>query len=79
MTFAPPLLRRRSLASLVLARRGVSLAQVGEALGVSTSAVSMQLARRRRPHPSLLAVVRALAGNEAAEEIAALLDEGAQR
>ena len=31
------------------------------------------------PHASLLAVVRALAGNEAAKEIAALLDEGAQR
>jgi predicted transcriptional regulator len=79
MVPAPPLLRRRSLASLVLARYGVSLAQVAEALGLSASAVSMQLAGRRHLHPSLLAVVRALAGTETAEEIAALLHQGARR
>ena len=72
-------LRPRSLASLVLAREGITLSTIAEALGVSTSAVSMQLAGRRRLHPALIPVLRAIAGPKVAQEVAAASDEQAGR
>ena len=66
-------LRRRSPASLVLARQGVTLSQVAAALGISTSAVSIQLAGRRRRHPALIPVLRSLVGVAATDEILVLL------
>ena len=71
--------RRRSAASLVLARCGVRVRDVAQALELSDSAVSLQLAGRRQIHPSLIAVVRALAGPEAAHEVERLLNRSARR
>ena len=68
--------RRRSPASLVLAHSGTCLADIAEALCVSPSSVSMQLAGYRRPHPSLLPVIRALAGASAAEQVSQMLEPG---
>jgi hypothetical protein len=61
-------------AGLVLAQHGVRVRSVAEALGVSPQAISQQLAGHRRPHPSLLHVVAALASPEVAEEVAAALE-----
>lgn len=66
---------RFSLPALALNREGVHVGDVARALNLTPSAVSMQLARHRRPHPALVAVVRALAGAETAAEISASLFE----
>ena len=71
--------RFRSRASLVLAAHRVRVKDIAAALELTPSAVSMQLAGRRRPHPSLHAVLRALVGSEAAEEIRRLLSEGGRQ
>ncbi len=62
---------QRSPASLILAREGITLSRIAEALGISTSAVSMQLAGLRRLHPALVPVLRAIADPEVASEVAA--------
>lgn len=54
------------------------MSPVGEALGLSGSVGLIQLAGRRRPHPSLTEVARALAGSNAAGETASLLHKEAR-
>jgi hypothetical protein len=66
--------RRRSPASLVLARLDVPLRQVAAALGVSVASVSAQLAGKRPADVCLIPVVRALADDNAAVEIERLLE-----
>ncbi len=67
---------RRSPASLVLSREGVSLRDVARALGISVADVSTQLAGLRRPNPRLLPVLRALAGRDSAAKVQILLGPG---
>lgn len=64
----------RSQAALILSDRGVTLREVAAALGVSVSAVSMQLAGRRPTHAGLIPVIRCLAGVSAASSVERLLD-----
>ena len=69
----PPRARKFSPAALALARVGVPHQLLADGIGQTRQAVSMQLAGQRRPHPALIPVIRALAGAEVAEEIAALI------
>lgn len=62
---------QRSPASLILARGGITLSRVAEPLGVYASAVSMQLAGRRRLHPTLVPIPGAIADPEVAAAVAA--------
>ena len=57
----------------MLARAGVPLRQVAAALGVSVASVSAQLGGNRRPDRCLIPVIRGLAGELAAAEIATLV------
>ena len=63
----------RSSGALILARHGVKLRQVAVALGVSISAVSAYLRGDIAPKPELFTAVRAIAGVEAAEDLAQAL------
>ena len=69
----------RSDAVLLLSDRGVTLRQIASALGVSVSAVSMQLAGKRRVHPGLVPVIRCLAGVSVAAEIEDRMGSGGLR
>ncbi len=69
----------RSDAVLLLSDRGVTLRQIASALGVSVSAVSMQLAGKRRAHPGLVPVIRCLAGVSVAAEIEDRMGSGGPR
>lgn len=64
---------RFSIPTLRLAEAGVTLNTVAKALGVTPQAVSNYLAGVRQPHPSLIPVIRALAGDKVADEIAEYL------
>ncbi len=61
-----------SPAALVLMRRGVRLADIGERLGggLTSATVSRQLSGELSPHPHLIDAVRLVAGPDAAAEIA---------
>ena len=70
---------RFSPGALVLINAGITLQSVGDALGVTRQAVSLQLAGLRSPNPALLPIVRALAGDDVASDLAsALTDSGSQ-
>ena len=64
---------RFSPAALILAQAGVTQREVADALGVSSAAVSLYLRGDRAGPPALVPVIRALAGSDAAEQIARLL------
>ncbi len=66
---------RFSLPALELNQAGITVTSVAKALGVSTQAVSQQLAGHRRPSRSLIPVVRALAGNDVAERVATAIEQ----
>ena len=62
-----------SAAALVLARCGVTQHRVATRLGIAANTVSTQLNGQHRPHPKLVPAIRALAGVDAAKEIAQIL------
>ncbi len=62
-----------SEAVLVLARAGITLQAVGNALDLTRQSVSLQLSGQRRAHPALVPVVRALGGPGVAKEVAEIL------
>ena len=66
----------RSPGALILARHGVNLRQVAVGLGVAVSTVSAYLRGDIAPRTELFTVVRALAGAEAAEDLAQALEQG---
>lgn len=74
----PPTANRLSDPVRLLSDRGVTLRQVASALGLSVSAVSMQLAGKRTAHPGLIPVIRCLAGVAAASEVESLMNSGGQ-
>jgi transcriptional regulator with XRE-family HTH domain len=73
---AQPLAKRRfSNGALILAQHGIRQQTIADALGVTKQFISLQLAGERSLSPSLVPVVRALAGDDAAAELEAALTD----
>jgi transcriptional regulator with XRE-family HTH domain len=67
--------RRRSSASLILDRLGVSQAQLAEVLGVSKSSLSRVLAGRQPVPADLEPVLRGLLGSRDAARVVAAIEQ----